>query len=237
MRKRAEPGSVTTARGATIRARRCAVRDGRSEDQRRCRRSSAALVVRAHRKFGLGVGGGLRRDRDQLAAAVLDGGVLQLVVLALGVELDAGTGADIVGDVGRADGVGERLRIGRARPLVGVRGDQQRLERIDVVGVEIDAGMRLGERGLELLGSASCSGRTRARSSSGRRDSLPRVLRYWSSYQPGPMLSTAIGDQRCLTSSRVIRMASLSRLTISSASAPVALALATSTERSRAVGS
>ncbi|MNC89750.1 hypothetical protein D3C83_57300 [compost metagenome] len=67
--------------------------------------------------------------------------------------------------------------------------------------------------------------------------SLPRVFRYWSSYQPGPMLSTAIGDQRCLTISRVSRMASLSRLTISSASAPVALALAISTDRSRAVGS
>src|SRR6266851_9129202 len=71
----------------------------------------------------------------------------------------------------------------------------------------------------------------------GPSDSLPRVLRYWSSYQPGPMLSTAIGDQRCLTSSRVSRIASLSRLVTSSASAPVALALATSTERSRAVGS
>src|SRR6266705_252790 len=70
----------------------------------------------------------------------------------------------------------------------------------------------------------------------GPSDSLPSVLMYWSSYQPGPMLSTAIGDQRCLTSSRVIRMASLSRLTRSSASAPVDLALATSTERSRAFG-
>src|SRR5262249_38910436 len=71
----------------------------------------------------------------------------------------------------------------------------------------------------------------------GPSDSLPRVLKYWSSYQPGPMLSTAMGDQRCLTSSRVSRIASLSRLTKSSASAPVALALATSTDRSRAVGS
>ena len=51
------------------------------------------------------------------------------------------------------------------------------------------------------------------------------------------MLSTAIGVQRCLTSSRVISIASLRRLTISSASAPVALAFATSTERSRAAGS
>src|SRR5215510_1007735 len=71
----------------------------------------------------------------------------------------------------------------------------------------------------------------------GPSDSLPRVLMYWSSYQPGPMLSTAMGDQRCLISSRVSRIASLSRLTRSSASAPVALAFATSTDRSRAVGS
>src|SRR5262245_59735764 len=71
----------------------------------------------------------------------------------------------------------------------------------------------------------------------GPSDSLPSVLMYWSSYQPGPMLSTAIGDQPCLTSSVVGRMASLRRLTMSRASAPVALALATSTDRSRAVGS
>src|SRR5262245_25712798 len=72
---------------------------------------------------------------------------------------------------------------------------------------------------------------------SGPSDSLPSVLKYWSSYQPGPMLSTPIGDQRCLTSSRVNRIASLRRLTTSSASAPVALAFDTSTERSRAVRS
>src|SRR6185295_8990924 len=72
---------------------------------------------------------------------------------------------------------------------------------------------------------------------SGPSPSLPSVFRYWSSYQPGPMLRIAMGDQRCFTSSRVIRMASLRRLTTSSASAPVALAFDTSTERSRAVGS
>src|SRR5262245_65086841 len=71
----------------------------------------------------------------------------------------------------------------------------------------------------------------------GPSDSLASVFTYWSSYQPGPMLSTAMGDQRCLTSSRVMRIASLRRLTMSSASAPVALAFATSTDRSRAVGS
>ena len=65
----------------------------------------------------------------QLAAAVLDRAVLDLVVLALGVELDARADADIVGDVGLADGVGQRLRIGRAGALVGVGRDQQRLER------------------------------------------------------------------------------------------------------------
>src|ERR1043166_4294579 len=67
--------------------------------------------------------------------------------------------------------------------------------------------------------------------------SLPSVLRYWSSYQPGPMLRIPIGLQRCFTSSRVIRIASFTRLTTSNASGPAAFALATSTERSRAVGS
>src|SRR4029078_9219374 len=71
----------------------------------------------------------------------------------------------------------------------------------------------------------------------GPSESLPRVLRYWSSYHPGPMLSTALGFQRCWTSSRVSRIASLRRLTAMNASAPVALAFATSTERSRAGGS
>src|SRR3974390_3036656 len=71
----------------------------------------------------------------------------------------------------------------------------------------------------------------------GPSDSLPSVFRYWSSYQPGPMLMIAIGDQRCLTNSRVTRIASLRRLTTNSASAPVAFAFATSTDRSRADGS
>ena len=51
------------------------------------------------------------------------------------------------------------------------------------------------------------------------------------------MLSTPIGDQRCLTNSRVSRMASLRRLTTSSASAFEARARVISTERSRAFGS
>src|SRR5262249_61077538 len=72
---------------------------------------------------------------------------------------------------------------------------------------------------------------------SGPSASLPSVLRYWSSYQPGPMLRMPIGDQRCFTSSRVSRIASLRRLTTRSASALAAFALDTSTERSRAVGS
>src|SRR6185295_14842837 len=60
---------------------------------------------------------------------------------------------------------------------------------------------------------------------SGPSPSLPSVLRYWSSYQPGPMLRMPIGDQRCLTSSRVIRMASLRRLSMSKAKASGAEAL------------
>ena len=132
-------------------------------------------IIRAWRQGGIGSQLGVRsatvaRQHDVgLPPRFWMAAVLELVVLALGVELDARTDADIVGDVGRADRVGERLRVGRAGALVGVGRDQQRLEREDVVGVQVDAGKRLGERGLELLASASCSGRTRARSSAGRR--------------------------------------------------------------------
>src|SRR5262249_8691949 len=82
---------------------------------------SGAPVVRLHRQFGLGVGGPFRRDREKLAAAILNRGVLELVVLALVVELDAGADGDIGGDMGGGDGVGGRLRLGRARTLVGIR--------------------------------------------------------------------------------------------------------------------
>ena len=46
------------------------------------------------------------------------------------------------------------------------------------------------------------------------------------------MLKIAIGDQRCLTSSRVSKIASLRRLTVSRASAPVALATGAGAEAS-----
>jgi hypothetical protein len=55
---------------------------------------------------------------------------------------------------------------------------------------------------------------------------------------PGePGLMIACGDQRCLTSSRTSRIASFRRLTSMMKSALVALALDTSTDRSRAAGS
>src|SRR5208282_6818855 len=99
------------------------------------------------RPFRFGVGGLLRRQSHQLAAAVLDGAVLDFLVLSLGVELDTRSDADIVGNVGGADGVGQRLRVGRAGALVSVGGDQQRLEGENVVGVEVDAGIGLRQRG------------------------------------------------------------------------------------------
>src|ERR1039458_4191042 len=79
-------------------------------EQRRTEHASGALVVGLQRPFRVAVGRFLRRDGNELAAAVLDAAALDLVVLALGVELDAGADADIVLDVGLADGVGERLR-------------------------------------------------------------------------------------------------------------------------------
>ena len=71
------------------------------------------------------------------------------VVLTLGVERDAGTNADIVGDVGGADGIGKRLRIGRAGALIGVGGNQQRLESKNMIGVQIDGGIGLGQSRFE----------------------------------------------------------------------------------------
>src|SRR5579863_10029597 len=67
--------------------------------------------------------------------------------------------------------------------------------------------------------------------------SLPSVLVYWFSYQPGPQLRIAFGVQRCLTISRVSSIASLRRPTTSMISALAAFAFVTSTERSRAPGS
>ena len=69
-------------------------------------------------------------------------------------------------------------------------------------------------------------------------ESLPRVLKYCSSYIPGePGLTMPIGCQRCFTISRRRMMASFSRQTSSRKSALVALAFDTSTERSLAAGS
>src|SRR4051794_25708683 len=103
------------------------------------RASLAAFVVWPHRPFGLGVGRPLRRHRDELAAAVLNGGVFQLNVLTLRIERDAWPSADIFRDVGRADGVGQGFRVGRLGALVSVSSNEQRLECIDVVGVHVDA--------------------------------------------------------------------------------------------------
>src|SRR5687767_5275376 len=108
--RRASPGRLGSRSGMTILA------------------TSAALVVGRQRPLQLSVGDGLRRHGDELAVAVLDRRVRQLVVLSLLVEADAWAGADIVGDVGGPDGVGQRLGVGGAGALVGVGGDQQGLE-------------------------------------------------------------------------------------------------------------
>src|SRR5215831_7271340 len=57
--------------------------------------------------------------------------------LALGVELDRPTEGHLVGDVGLADRVGQRLRIGGLGALERIGGDQDRLEReADIEAVE-----------------------------------------------------------------------------------------------------
>src|SRR6476646_7780315 len=95
--------------------------------------ASAALVVWRHRPLDFGIGRDFRRHCDEFASTILDCRVLQLVVLAFFVELNAWTGADVVGDVGLANGVGQCLGIGRARALERIGGNKQSLKRIDLV--------------------------------------------------------------------------------------------------------
>ena len=103
--------------------------------------------------------------------------VPDLVVLALGVELDARPDADIVGDVGSADGVGQRLRIGRAGAFESVGDDQQRLEGEDVIGVQVDAGMALASAASSTSVSFLC-GLYQGAKLIGPSANLPSVLRY-----------------------------------------------------------
>ena len=143
----------------------------------RARVGSRPILIRRQRPLRLRVGRILRRQSHDLAADILHGAVLHLVVLSLGVELDAGSDAGIVGDVGGADRVGQRLGVGRTGTLVGIGGDQQRLEGEDVVGVEIDAGVGLGQRRFEdrrqlLVRVVPGNEADRAV------DSLPSVFRY-----------------------------------------------------------
>src|SRR5262245_8319047 len=102
---------------------------------------SAALVVGAQGPLGFGVGSRLGCNGHELAAAVLDCGVLQSGVLALGVEADARADAHVVVDISGADGVGQCLGIGRTRTLVGIGRNQRRFESVDVVGDEVDIGL------------------------------------------------------------------------------------------------
>src|SRR6202795_3875152 len=84
-----------------------------------------APVERLEWPFYFGVGRHFRRHSYELAIAILYRRAFQLFVLALFVELNAGAGTDIIGDVGLADGIGERLRVGRTGALVGIGSDEQ----------------------------------------------------------------------------------------------------------------
>src|SRR5262245_66293884 len=104
---------------------------------------SSALVVGGQGPNHLGVCRGKRSDRDELAAAVLDSGVLQFVVLAFGVELDARTNADIFRNLRGTDGLGQGFRVAGAGPFVGLRSYEQRLECIYMIRIHIDARVAL----------------------------------------------------------------------------------------------
>ena len=123
--------------------------------------ASAAAEVGWQWPLRFAVGNILWRHCHQPAAAVLNSGNPDLVVLTLGVELDARSDADIVGDVGGADGVGQRLGISRTGALIGVGGDEQCLEREDVIGAQVDAWVGLGQGRFEHRAQLLVSGRTR----------------------------------------------------------------------------
>src|SRR5580704_1924630 len=100
--------------------------------------SMATEIVR-QRPRRSAVGNSRRRKGHKFAAAVLNCGNVELVVLSLAVEVNTRSDAGIVGDVGGADGLRQRFGIGGAGALVGVGRNQQRLERKDMIGTEVDA--------------------------------------------------------------------------------------------------
>ena len=142
--------------------------------------------------------------------------------------------SDVVGDVGRADRLGQRLGVGGARALEGVGGDQDRLERVDVVGVEMTSGCALANAASTAC-SAACWGRTRVED--GVVGELAQRLAELLLVQAGPRADHAHRRPALLDHLARSRMASLRRQTRISTSALVALAFATSTVRSLAAGS
>src|ERR1700722_12779673 len=99
---------------------------------------SGSPLIRRHWPYRFAVRRLLRGDGNQLAATILDAAANNLVILTLGVERNARPDTGIVGDIGRAYRIGQRFRIGRTGTLVSVGCNQQGLERINLVGVEID---------------------------------------------------------------------------------------------------
>jgi hypothetical protein len=109
------------------------------------------------------------------AGPVLGGATPGLVVLTLGIELYAGSDTDVIGYVRCADGISQCFGVSRTRALIGVGGREHRLERIDMQGVQADAG-----KGLRVpIGSVSDQWRELARLSIRSRLGLqlPIVLR------------------------------------------------------------
>ena len=68
--------------------------------------NSPALFIGRHRQLWLCIGLSLRPNDSKLAGAILDGAILELVVLTFLVELDTGSHTDIVGNVSRTYGIG-----------------------------------------------------------------------------------------------------------------------------------
>src|SRR5439155_17264436 len=88
----------------------------------------SSLLVFGHRKYRLGRGG-VRRQHDRWhEVAVLHASRADALDLAFLVEFDRRAERHFLGDIGLADGVGQRLRIGRLRALERVGRYEDRLE-------------------------------------------------------------------------------------------------------------
>src|SRR5262252_8450095 len=113
---------------------------------------SHALRPTWHGEDWLCFGISRREDDGGLAVANLQRRQTIADILTFFVEADRAANHHPIGNVGRAQRLNERLGIGRARTLIGVGGDQGRLEREADINIEGIIGKRLGKGRIDRLG-------------------------------------------------------------------------------------